>query len=71
MALSLLTRRAPGRRRRARQSRAGRQRAPSLQKLLSEQVATLPVLSDVIGRRYFNLVEKDANWVRARSRVEP
>ena len=42
-----------------------------LQKLLDEQIAVLPALSDVIGRRYFNLVEKDAKWVRARSRDEP
>jgi uncharacterized circularly permuted ATP-grasp superfamily protein/uncharacterized alpha-E superfamily protein len=42
-----------------------------LQALLSQQVATLPLLSDALGRRYFNLVEKDAKWVRARSRVEP
>ena len=43
----------------------------NLQNLLSRQVATLPTLSDVIGRRYFNLVEKSAKWVRARSRAEP
>ena len=35
-----------------------------------EQVALLPSLSDTIGRRYFNLIEKDARWVRARSRVD-
>ncbi len=44
---------------------------PRLQKLLDEPIAALPLLSDVIGRRYFNLVEKDAKWVRARSREEP
>lgn len=43
----------------------------NLQKLLGEQVSALPVLSDVIGRRYFNLVEKGVKWVRARSRDEP
>jgi uncharacterized alpha-E superfamily protein len=43
----------------------------ALQKLLSEQVASLPVLSDVIGRRYFNLTEKDAKWHRVYSRAEP
>jgi uncharacterized circularly permuted ATP-grasp superfamily protein/uncharacterized alpha-E superfamily protein len=43
----------------------------NLQKLLSEQVEALPVLSDTLGRRYFNLVEKRAKWVRARSRDEP
>ena len=43
----------------------------SLQKLLTEQIEALPALSDVIGRRYFNLVEKRAKWVRARSRDEP
>jgi uncharacterized alpha-E superfamily protein len=42
-----------------------------LQGLLLQQVATLPTLSDVIGRRYFNLVEKDAKWVRALSRADP
>jgi len=44
---------------------------PALQKLLREQVAALPVLSDVLGRRYFNLTEKDAKWHRAYSRAEP
>ena len=44
---------------------------PHLQKLLDEEIAVLPALSDVIGKRYFNLVEKDAKWVRARSRDEP
>jgi uncharacterized alpha-E superfamily protein len=43
----------------------------SLRKLLSAQIEALPALSDVIGRRYFNLVEKRAKWVRARSRDEP
>jgi hypothetical protein len=38
---------------------------------LSEEVEALPALSDAIGRRYFNLVEKRAKWVRARSRDEP
>jgi uncharacterized alpha-E superfamily protein len=41
-----------------------------LQKLLGEQLERLPRLSDVIGRRYFNLVEKDARWVRLRSREQ-
>jgi uncharacterized circularly permuted ATP-grasp superfamily protein/uncharacterized alpha-E superfamily protein len=40
-------------------------------RLLDEEIAILPALSDVIGKRYFNLVEKDAKWVRARSRDEP
>ena len=44
---------------------------PALQKLLREQVAGLPMLSDVLGRRYFNLTEKDAKWHRAYSRAEP
>lgn len=43
----------------------------ALQKLLNGQIETLPALSDVLGRRYFNLVEKRAKWVRARSRDEP
>jgi uncharacterized alpha-E superfamily protein len=42
-----------------------------LSRLLSQQIATLPMLSDVIGRRYFNLVEKDAKWVRAHSQAGP
>jgi uncharacterized alpha-E superfamily protein len=41
-----------------------------LQKLLGGQVASLPDLSDVIGRRYFNLTEKDAKWHRVYSRAE-
>ena len=45
-------------------------RRAELEALLGEQVALLPHLSDTIGRRYFNLVEKDARWVRARSRVD-
>jgi uncharacterized circularly permuted ATP-grasp superfamily protein/uncharacterized alpha-E superfamily protein len=44
---------------------------PALQRLLREQVVALPVLSDVLGRRYFNLTEKDAKWHRAYSRAEP
>ncbi len=36
--------------------------------LLARQEEGLPELSDAIGRRYFNLVEKGARWVRARSR---
>jgi len=43
---------------------------PALQKLLGGQVASLPDLSDVIGRRYFNLTEKDAKWHRVYSRAE-
>jgi uncharacterized alpha-E superfamily protein len=43
----------------------------TLQKLLQEQASTLTGLSDVIGRRYFNLVEKGVKWVRARSRDAP
>lgn len=41
-----------------------------LENLLGELTAQLPALSDVIGRRYFNLVEKGAKWVRAHSREE-
>ncbi len=43
---------------------------PELERVLGQQVALLPQLSDAIGRRYFNLVEKGARWVRARSRTE-
>jgi uncharacterized circularly permuted ATP-grasp superfamily protein/uncharacterized alpha-E superfamily protein len=43
----------------------------TLQKLLYEEVSTLAGLSDVIGRRYFNLLDKGVKWVRARSRDEP
>ena len=42
-----------------------------LRKLLGEQIATLPILSDILGRRYFNLTEKDAKWHRVYSRAEP
>jgi uncharacterized circularly permuted ATP-grasp superfamily protein/uncharacterized alpha-E superfamily protein len=42
-----------------------------LSKLLDEQSTALTALSDVIGRRYFNLVEKGVKWVRARTRDEP
>lgn len=44
---------------------------PALQKLLREQVAALPMLADVLARRYFNLTEKGAKWHRAYSRAEP
>jgi uncharacterized circularly permuted ATP-grasp superfamily protein/uncharacterized alpha-E superfamily protein len=44
---------------------------PSLVALLGEQTAALESMSDALGRRYFNLVEKGAKWVRARSRDEP
>jgi uncharacterized alpha-E superfamily protein len=44
---------------------------PALQQLLSGQATTLELLSDVIGRRYFNLTEKDAKWSRVYSRAEP
>ena len=70
MALVAADERSPRRRRRARQAEPDGTRA-ELQKLLDEQIAVLPALSDAIGRRYFNLLEKDANWVRARSRDEP
>ncbi|HXE69433.1 MAG TPA: circularly permuted type 2 ATP-grasp protein [Hyphomicrobiaceae bacterium] len=43
----------------------------TLQHLLYEEVSTLAGLSDVIGRRYFNLLDKGVKWVRARSRDEP
>jgi uncharacterized alpha-E superfamily protein len=46
-------------------------RRSSLRMLLGEQAATLTTLSDVLGRRYFNLVEKGVKWVRARARDEP
>ena len=42
----------------------------NLRQLLSEQATSLELLSDALGRRYFNLLEKDAKWVRARSRVD-
>jgi uncharacterized circularly permuted ATP-grasp superfamily protein/uncharacterized alpha-E superfamily protein len=43
----------------------------ALQQLLDEQAKVLDELSDAIGRRYFNLVEKGVKWVRARAREEP
>ncbi len=42
-----------------------------LQKLLDEQVWTLDALGDLIGRRYFNLVEKGVRWVRSGERDRP
>src|SRR6185295_691783 len=36
----------------------------TLQHLLYEEVSTLAGLSDVIGRRYFNLLDKGVKWVR-------
>lgn len=41
----------------------------NLRKLLGRQIEVLPELSDAIGRRYFDLLEKDARWVRARSGI--
>jgi hypothetical protein len=43
----------------------------SLCRLLDEESTALEALSDVIGRRYFNLVEKGVKWVRARGGGEP
>ena len=43
----------------------------ALQKLLDEQASALARFSEVIERRYFNLVEKGVKWMRARSREEP
>jgi uncharacterized circularly permuted ATP-grasp superfamily protein/uncharacterized alpha-E superfamily protein len=37
--------------------------------VLEHQNAALPGLADALGRRYFNVMEKDAKWVRSRSRV--
>ncbi|RTL71737.1 MAG: hypothetical protein EKK41_08200 [Hyphomicrobiales bacterium] len=45
-------------------------RRSALTALLAHQLHSLPELSDAIGRRYFNLVEKGARWVRARSRTD-
>lgn len=42
----------------------------ALLRLTEKYAHGLPDLSDAIGRRYFNLVEKGARWVRARSRTE-
>jgi uncharacterized circularly permuted ATP-grasp superfamily protein/uncharacterized alpha-E superfamily protein len=39
-----------------------------LRKLLDEQSSSLTALTDVIGRRYFDLVEKGIKWVRAGAR---
>lgn len=43
---------------------------PELAALLRQLVELLPHLSDVIGRRYFNLMDRGPRWVRARSRQE-
>jgi hypothetical protein len=40
-------------------------------KLLDEQTTPLTALSDIVGRRYFNLVENGVKWVHARTREEP
>jgi hypothetical protein len=40
-----------------------------LRKLLDRQIEVLPELSDAIARRYFDLLEKDARWVRARTGI--
>ena len=42
----------------------------ALMQLLERQKAGMPQLSEAIAKRYFNLVEKGARWVRARSRVD-
>ena len=42
----------------------------ALSQLLERQRAGMPQLSEAIAKRYFNLVEKGARWVRARSRVD-
>jgi uncharacterized alpha-E superfamily protein len=42
-----------------------------LQKLLDEQSTALAALADSIGRRYFDLVEKGATWVRTAARGAP
>jgi uncharacterized circularly permuted ATP-grasp superfamily protein/uncharacterized alpha-E superfamily protein len=41
---------------------------PDLQSLLDEQSAGLATLTDAIGRRYFDLIEKGVKWVRAGAR---
>jgi uncharacterized alpha-E superfamily protein len=41
---------------------------PGLSRLLDEQSCALDALSDLVGRRYFNLVEKGVRWVRAGER---
>ena len=48
----------------------GSGRRPALVTLLEAQIARLPQLSDAITRRYFNVVEKEPKWIRARSRQE-
>lgn len=50
------------------QADANGQRA-GLRKLLDRQIQVLPELSDAIARRYFDLLEKDARWVRARTGI--
>jgi hypothetical protein len=40
-----------------------------LRKLLDRQIQVLPELSDAIARRYFDLLEKEARWVRARTGI--
>ena len=43
----------------------------ALQKLLNEAASSLAGLSDLIARRYFNLLESGVKWARARLRDEP
>jgi uncharacterized alpha-E superfamily protein len=44
---------------------------PRLADLLGANVASLPLLSDAISRRYFSLKEQEPRWMRARSGHEP
>jgi uncharacterized alpha-E superfamily protein len=42
-----------------------------LQRLLDEQSTAMAALTDAIGRRYFDLIEKGVKWVRAGARGTP
>jgi uncharacterized alpha-E superfamily protein len=46
----------------------GRGRRDALAAMFRAQVERIPQLSDVITRRYFNMVEKEPHWVKIRSR---
>ncbi len=49
----------------------GRGRRNALAALFRAQVERIPLLSDVIARRYFNMVDKEPHWVKTRSRPLP
>lgn len=49
----------------------GQGRCDALAAMFRTQVERIPLLCDVITRRYFNMVEKEPHWVKTRSRQTP